>query len=69
VTSAIRQDGRLEEFVRERYGSWNTGIGAEIEQGKHDFGSLEKYMLEKEEASPNRSGRQEFLENLINEFI
>jgi xylose isomerase len=30
---------------------------------------LEKYMLKKGEPSPNESGRQEFLENLINEFI
>jgi len=30
---------------------------------------LEAYMLKKGEANKNESGRQEFLENLINEFI
>jgi xylose isomerase len=69
IAAAIRKDGRLEQFVRERYASWNSGIGAKIEKGKATFEELEKYMLEKGEASPNTSGRQEFLENLINEFI
>jgi len=30
---------------------------------------LEAYILKRGEVSPNVSGRQEFLENLINEFI
>jgi xylose isomerase len=44
-------------------------VGQEIEAGKHTFESLEKYMLEKKEAAPNESGRQEMLEHLINRFI
>ena len=69
IASAIRKDGRLDQFVRERYASWNSGIGEKIEKGKVGFEDLEKYMLQKGEADPNASGRQEFLENLINEFI
>jgi len=69
IAAAIRKDGRLAEFVKERYGSWNTGIGAKIESGKMNFTELEAYMLQKGEVAPNVSGRQEFLENLINEFI
>ena len=40
-----------------------------IEAGRENFASLEKLMLDKGEATANTSGRQEFLENLINEFI
>jgi xylose isomerase len=69
IAAAIRKDGRLAEFVKERYGSWNTGIGAKIESGKMNLTELEAYMLQKGEVAPNVSGRQEFLENLINEFI
>jgi xylose isomerase len=69
IAAAIRKDGRLQEFVRERYSSWNSGIGEKIEKGKVSLEDLEKYMLQKGEAAPNTSGRQEFLENLINEFI
>ncbi len=69
IAAAIRKDGRLAEFVKQRYASWDFGIGAQIEKGKANFADLEKYISKKGEAAPNQSGRQEFLENLINEFI
>jgi len=69
IATAIRKDGRLADFVKQRYASWDTGIGAKIESGKAGFADLEAYMLKKGDATPNTSGRQEFLENLINEFI
>ena len=69
IAAAIRDDGRLEEFVKNRYRSWDTGVGKKIESGKASFKTLESYILKKGEVSKNESGRQEFLENLINEFI
>jgi xylose isomerase len=69
IAAAIRQDGRLADFIRQRYSSWDSGIGEKIEKGKVGFEELEAYMLKKGEAAPNDSGRQEYLENLINEFI
>ena len=69
IAAAIRAEGGLQEFVDQRYASWGTGLGAEIESGKHDFKSLGAYMLEKGECDPNSSGRQEMLENHINRFI
>ena len=69
IAAAIRVEGELDGFVKQRYSTWDAGIGAEMEAGKHDFASLEKYMLEKGEAAPNQSGRQEMLENLINRYL
>jgi len=69
IAAAIRADGKLADFVTNRYGSWDTGVGKEIEDGQHDFKSLETYMLDKGDAEPNVSGRQEMLENLINTYI
>ena len=69
IAAAVRKDGRLADFVKERYASWDSGIGAKIESGKTTLKELEAYMLKKGEVSGNVSGRQEFLENLINEFI
>src|SRR5216117_3633146 len=69
TAAAIRKDGRLAEFVRRRYSSWDSGIGTQIESEKAGFKELEGYMLKKGDVTPNESGRQEFLENLINEFI
>jgi xylose isomerase len=69
IAAAIRQDGRLADFVKQRYSSWDSGIGAKIEAGKAGFKDLEAYMLQQGDIARNASGRQEFLENLINEFI
>lgn len=69
IAAAIRKDGRLAEFLRERYASWDSGVGKKIESGKSNFAELQRYILKKGEATPNASGRQEFLENLINDFI
>ena len=69
IAAAIRKDGRLGEFMNERYRSWDSGIGAQIESGKANFKDLEDYMLRKGESVANVSGRQEWLENLFNEFI
>jgi xylose isomerase len=69
IAAAIRADGELDDFLRQRYASWDTGIGAEIESGQADFGRLEQYMLQKGEIAPNRSGRQEMLEHLLNRYL
>jgi xylose isomerase len=69
IASAIRKDGRLADFIKQRYRSYDSGLGARIEAGKTSFKDLETYMLKKGEADANTSGRQEYLENLINEFI
>jgi xylose isomerase len=69
VAAAIRADGELESMLRQRYASWDRDLGAEIENGKHDFRSLEAYMLEKGDITPNTSGRQELFENVLNRYI
>ena len=69
IAAAIRKDGRLAEFIKNRYSSWDSGIGEQIEKGKVGFKELDRYALKLGEVKSNQSGRQEFLENLINEFI
>jgi xylose isomerase len=69
VAHAIIQDGRLASFVKERYKSWDSELGRRIEAGESSFGDLEDYIVPKGEVTSNTSGRQEMLENLINEFI
>jgi xylose isomerase len=69
IAHAMREDGKLESLLKERYSSWDSGIGKEIEAGKQSFASLEKYMLEKGDVTPNKSGRQEMIENLINTYL
>jgi xylose isomerase len=69
IAAAIRKDGALKDFVKQRYASWDNGIGADIESGKAKFEELEAYMLKKGDAAANVSGRQEMLENIINRYL
>ena len=69
IAAAIREDGVLSKFVANRYRSYDSGIGQKIEQGTTNFAELEAYMLDKGEAAPNESGRQEMLENIINDYL
>ena len=68
IAHAIIEDGRLDAFVKQRYATFDSGIGAKIEKGEVGFAELEAYVLQYGEPFL-ASGRQEFLENLINEFI
>jgi xylose isomerase len=69
TAAAIKEDGALSDFIKQRYASWDTGIGADIEAGKVGLKELKLYMEEKGEIKPNESGRVEMLENIINEYI
>jgi xylose isomerase len=69
TAQAILDDGRLTSFVKDRYKSWDGELGRRVESGQATFADMEAYILPKGEAARNASGRQEMLENLINEFI
>lgn len=65
----ILADGKFEEFVRARYASYDSGYGREIETGKASFKSLEKLVLTKLGEPTPRSGKQEYLENLLMQYL
>jgi xylose isomerase len=68
TAAAVRADGRLDRFIKERYNTFDSGIGADAEAGKTTLADLEKYALANPEPMV-ASGRQEMLEGLLNEFI
>lgn len=68
IADKMIRDGRIDEFVKERYKSWSTGIGAEIISGKLGLVELEKYALEKQDVKV-ASSKQEYLENIINSIM
>lgn len=69
IAAQIRKEGVIKEMVDQRYSSWENGIGLQISEGSANFETLEKYMLDKGEASPNVSGRQELFEMVLNRYI
>mgnify|MGYP000800197695 FL=1 len=68
VADKIIEDGVLDEFVEKRYSSYTDGIGKKISDKTTSFEELEKYALEHIEPKPE-SGKQEYLESLINKYI
>ncbi|MGE9295629.1 MAG: xylose isomerase [Puniceicoccales bacterium] len=68
IASAIRADGRLADFVQKRYSSFDSDLGKKIESGQCSFDELQAFALGNGEPKL-ASGRQEMLENLVNEFI
>jgi xylose isomerase len=69
IAAALRADGRIAEIIENRYHSWDSEIGAEIESGRSNFEQLEKYTLSHDRLHSLASGRQELIENIINEFL
>jgi xylose isomerase len=62
------KDKTFAKNIKERYAGWDKGIGAKIEKGEVGFAELEAYTLENGEPKL-QSGRQEMLENILNEYI
>lgn len=62
------EDGRIDQFVKDRYSSFQSGIGAMVVSGKADMKQLETYALGKGEVIAH-SGRQEYLESLLNDVL
>ncbi len=68
IADQILADGVFDRFVEERYASYTTGIGAKIVNGEVDFEALEAHAMGLGEIV-NTSGRQEMLENILNQYI
>lgn len=64
----ILQRSDYKKIRNERYSSFDSGKGKEFEQGKLTLESLRDYALENGEPAV-KSGRQEYLENIVNRFI
>jgi len=62
------KDKTFEDTLRQRYAGWDEEFGSQIETGRLDFEQLEAYTLEHGEPQI-KSGRQELLENLLNDYI
>jgi xylose isomerase len=68
IAHAIREEGRITDFVKQRYSSYDAGIGAKIEAGDVSLEDLEAHTLANGEPTL-ASGRQEMMENIINDYI
>ena len=68
VADSLLQDGRLLALRNDRYKSFDSGPGAQFAAGKLDL--VELHAIASDGAEPELvSGRQEYVENLINEHL
>jgi len=65
----IIEDGRIDGFVAERYASYNEGIGKKIADRAVTIEELEAYAMEMGDVKTNISGKQEYLENVMNAIM
>ncbi len=68
TAAKIIEDKVIDNFISERYSSFNSYIGNKIMTGTCSLEECEKFILEKGEPIL-KSGRQEYLENIINSYI
>ena len=69
AAAAMIEGGELEAFVEQRYAGWSSALGREILDGKHSLADLARFVVENEIEPQPRSGRQEWLENLVNRYV
>jgi xylose isomerase len=62
------EDGRLSGAVRDRYAGWDGQLGRDILGGKLSLEALSQRVLSRNADVEPVSGRQEYLENLVNRF-
>jgi len=69
IARRIIADGKLEAIVTNRYSSFDSGYGKLIEKKKIGFKDLEKLVLTKLGEPTPKSGKQEYLENIIMSYL
>jgi xylose isomerase len=68
IAQRMKDDRVFEKFIRDRYAGWRTGMGRKILGGRATLPELEKWAARQGEP-PRVSGRQEMLENILNEYV
>jgi xylose isomerase len=69
AAAAIIEDGTYDKFVEDRYADWTKPEAQAMLKGERTLADIAA-RVEADNINPQpRSGRQEYLENLINRFV
>ena len=63
------EDGRIDKYVKEKYSSWDSELGERIRDNKTSLEELTNYATQLKEAEFPGSGRQEYLEGIVNNIL
>ncbi|GHA58715.1 xylose isomerase [Amylibacter ulvae] len=69
AAAAMIEDGTLDRELQSRYAGWNTPQGQDLKAGKLSLDQIEKLVRDSDINPSPKSGRQEYLENVVNRFV
>ena len=69
IAEKMITDGKIEAAVKQRYAGWDRELGQKILKGNASLVDLSKLVLDSDLEPRPKSGRQEFLENLVNRYL
>jgi xylose isomerase len=61
-------DDRLDQLLRDRYAGWKGEFGQQVLAGKLSLDAVAAQVLDRNLDTTPQSGRQEFLEYLVNRY-
>ncbi|MCL1999616.1 MAG: xylose isomerase [Turicibacter sp.] len=67
--AAIIEDGRIDNFIKEKYSSFNSGIGQKIRSGQTSLEELADHAAKLKKPEMPGSGKQEYLESVVNSVL
>lgn len=69
IAERMLLSGELEKFVQERYQGWKGDFGQQVLAGKLGLDQVAAQVLDRNEDTTPHSGRQEYLEALVNRYF
>ena len=67
--ATLLKSEKLSTFVDDRYAGWDAGVGSQMLAGKADLVNMADHALEQNVSPEPKSGRQEYLENVVTHFV
>lgn len=68
AAAALIEEGSFDQFVEQRYAGWKSGFASKALAGDMTLEEVSNYATEQDLMPVPKSGRQEYLENLISRF-
>ncbi len=69
IAEKMINDGRFANHVKDRYSGWQGEFGQQVLAGRLGLDAVAQHVLDRNADVLPKSGQQEYLENLLNEFI
>ena len=65
----IIEDGRIDQFIKDKYSSFNNDLGQMILNGQASLESLAEHASKMKSVATPSSGKQEYLQSIINQIL